>query len=327
MNADKDSENFADDLLVKYLLKEANTEEKVLAEQWINASAEHQKHFKQLSGVWDLSHTLQTDSPSAQDAWTRFQQRVQQSAKTSPKPVLSIKKWMAAAAILAIVVSGSWLWYRHASLPHGLLTISSGATPLTYTLKDNTIVTLNKNSTISYPSQFDKNNRSVQLQGEAFFEVKQDKSHPFIVHVNDITVTVLGTSFNINEKRSETEIIVKSGRIKVTGSKNSVQLQEGEKVIISSKTDLLKKEMADNELYSYYRTQEFVCNNTPLNELVATLNEAYDAHIKIANVQTNQLLITTTFHRSQPLDTILSIITQTLPQVTYTKEGNEIILK
>lgn len=327
MNADKNKDDFADDLLVKYLLGEADATEKIKADQWINASPEHKKHFEQLGQVWQMSGMITANSPSEEEAWARFRRLVPSEKKSRPQPHLSLKKWVAAAAVLCVVVSGAWMWYRHNYSSAGLLTIASKNTPLTDTLIDKTVVTLNKNSTLSYRSQFGSENRVVQLQGEAFFNVTQQQNHPFIVHVNDITVTVLGTSFNINEAKGTVEVIVKTGSVKVTGKKDEVQLHSGEKVVVSDNGAKLQKEKTDDELYNYYSTQEFVCNNTPLSELVSALNKAYDSRIRIANPQLENLRITTTFHRSQPLDTILAIISQTFSQVTYSKENNRIILK
>lgn len=66
------------------------------------------------------------------------------------------------------------------------------------TLADGTIVSLNANSTLSYPKHFEKDHRDVSLSGEAFFEVAKDKSRPFTVMANGTKTTVLGTKFNIN---------------------------------------------------------------------------------------------------------------------------------
>ena len=65
-------------------------------------------------------------------------------------------------------------------------------------LADGTIVSLNANSTLSYPEHFEKDRREVSLTGEAFFEVAKDKTRPFTVMANGTKTTVLGTKFNIN---------------------------------------------------------------------------------------------------------------------------------
>lgn len=327
MNADKNREDFADDLLVKYLLEEAGAAERTDAEQWINASPAHKKYFEQLRRIWQMSGVATAAAPPAEEAWDRFYQRTHPGQERRPARRLPVKKWGAVAAVLFVVLSGSWMWYRHHYAPAGLLTLSSGNMPLTDTLTDKTVITLNKNSALSYPAHFNRKNRIVQLRGEAFFKVAQQQNHPFIVHINDITVTVLGTSFNINEVQDAVEVIVKTGSVKVSSRNNAVQLQGGEKVVISHNQDRLQKEPVSDELYNYYRTREFICNNTPLRELVAALNKAYDTHIVIANPRLEDLRITTTFHRSQSVYAILAIISRTFNQVTYSEENNRIVLQ
>ncbi len=63
-------------------------------------------------------------------------------------------------------------------------------------LADGSIVHLNAGSTIRYPASFDRK-REVYLSGEAFFEVVKNPSRPFLIHLDNGTVKVLGTSFNV----------------------------------------------------------------------------------------------------------------------------------
>jgi ferric-dicitrate binding protein FerR (iron transport regulator) len=87
----------------------------------------------------------------------------------------------------------------------------------------------------------------------------------------------------------------------------------------------LMKETVKDKLYNYYRTKEFVCDNTPLWKLVAVLNEAYGSNIMISNEATKNMMITTTFY-NQPLDVVLNVIHETLG-ITVVKKDNSIILQ
>jgi len=78
-------------------------------------------------------------------------------------------------------------------------------------------------------------------------------------------------------------------------------------------------------LYSYYRTQTFVCNNTPLWKLVEILNEAYGVNIVIANNAKRDLQINSTFTNSS-LDSTLKVIGLTY-EIAVEKQGSQIILK
>lgn len=314
-----------DDLLVKYLLKETDAKENVLVEQWVNDAGEHKQHFRQLKQVWESSATPCMDRSSEDEAWMRFRQRIQ--TKKQPDYRALRIRWMTSAAVLLIVISGGWFWIIQHQSTRSLLVLASQNKVVTDTLSDNTIVTLNENSNLYYPKKFKGKTRSVRLQGEAFFNVRHQSNQPFVVQVNNLTITDIGTSFNVNAQPQSTEIIVSSGIVKVTAKGKSVMLKANEKITVSQKYGLMKKEKVSNELYNYYLTKEFICNRTSLKDLIATLNDAYHAQIIIANPHLEQMPITTTFHRSQPLDSILSIISQTFENVSFSKKGSQIILK
>jgi len=87
----------------------------------------------------------------------------------------------------------------------------------TIVLKDGTVITLARESAISLLKDFDQENRELWLNGEAFFDVKHDSAHPFIVHTAFNDIKVLGTSFNVKaypaSKFMETALIRGSVRI------------------------------------------------------------------------------------------------------------------
>ncbi|HEY0742366.1 MAG TPA: FecR domain-containing protein [Chryseosolibacter sp.] len=91
------------------------------------------------------------------------------------------------------------------------------ALPHLISLSDGSKVTLEPNSSIRYPKAFTRDNRLIELSGEAFFDVVKDPSRPFIVHSNEIITKVLGTSFRITafNDREEVVVAVKTGRVSV----------------------------------------------------------------------------------------------------------------
>lgn len=107
----------------------------------------------------------------------------------------------------------------------------------TVQLSDGTKVWLNADSKIYYDEPFKSNVREVQLEGEAFFDVKKDSSRPFIIHTSVIDIKVLGTTFNVKsyKNESETETALISGRVEVSikGSpEKKIILRPNEKLIV-----------------------------------------------------------------------------------------------
>jgi ferric-dicitrate binding protein FerR (iron transport regulator) len=186
------------------------------------------------------------------------------------------------------------------------------------------VITVNKNSSLSYPSKFSGQTREVALTGEAFFKVTPNKEKPFIINVNDVTVRVVGTSFNIKSKKGKIEVIVETGIVQVTKNKHTIRLLPKEKVVSLRLDSTLARDTVQDLLYNYYRSKEFICNNTPLQSLVQTLNEAYSSNIIIENDAIKHLPITTVF-KDGSLDNILAVISETFKLKTE-KTGNKIIL-
>lgn len=313
-----------DDLLVKYLLGESTNAENGEVEEWIAYDAGNQKYFDDFKLIWDESKQFATTSNVDEEAaWQKFQERINTST-----PVKSISPfyWLKIAAILIVLAGATVLVFKiFDNKEIKTLAVSSLDKVVIDTLPDESVITLNKNSTLSYPGKFMGDTRTVDLKGEAFFKITPDKTKPFIIHVNDVTVRVVGTSFNIRSINGNTEVIVESGIVQVIKKNKEIELHPDEKIIVNKDDRVLVKENEVGTLYNYYRTKEFECDNTPLWKLVEVLNQAYDADIIIERNELRNLPITTTFN-NESLNNILEIIRQTF-NISVTKTGSQVILK
>jgi ferric-dicitrate binding protein FerR (iron transport regulator) len=325
------SQNFyhiTDDLLVKYLLAEATPEEAGMVEEWLAADATNKKQFEDFKTIWEESKKLAAVSTVDDDeAWQRFKNRVHNegnkgAAVRKMRPVA----WLKIAALFILVAGAGLFGYQMFSenKVEALAVVSKGST-LVDTLPDGSVVTLNKNSSLNYPSKFKGNTRTIALTGEAFFNVTPDKEKPFVINVNDVQVKVVGTSFNVRSENGVTEVIVETGVVKVTRNNKTVELRPAEKIKTGGVDSALVKERVEDKLYNYYRSKEFVCDDTPLWKLVEVLNEAYGTNILIENKELRGLKLNTTFN-NESLDRILEIVSQTFG-ITITKEQDRIILK
>jgi ferric-dicitrate binding protein FerR (iron transport regulator) len=315
-----------DDLLVKYLLEEATAEERKEVEERLAADVSYQKYYNHLKLIWEQSRQLAvTTTVNEEDAWQRLQQRIISSGEAPIKQMPKVP-WKSIAALFVLVAGAAIITYNWTKVkPVKNEIVYSKNEVVKDTLPDGSFVTLNKNSQVSYPQQFKGDRRTISLQGEAFFNVTPDKAKPFIIYVNDVTVQVVGTSFNIRSNNGTTEVIVESGIVKVSRQNKTTELKEGEKVSVNKSDTAVTKDAVTDKLYNYYRTKEFVCDNTPLWKLVEALNEAYNANIVIERKELKSLPLTVTFY-NEPLDQVLSIIEETL-NITATKSGNGLILR
>ncbi|MCU0385250.1 MAG: FecR domain-containing protein [Flavihumibacter sp.] len=332
------SNHAIDELLVSYLLGEATEEQQQSALKWISASPENERYFQEFQQIWEKSRELAaTSSVDVNAAWERMLEKMEKGkkggmeerkngGKEDGRVVSFAGWWRRAAAILAIVVTGavSWTIYRQWTNA-GWMELASQEATIQRLLPDSSKITLNKGATIEYPKQFARNKRRIKLKGEAFFDVKRIPEQPFEVEVNQLTVTVLGTSFNIRETDSATVVIVETGIVKVSDGNQSIVLHAGEQMIAGKNKGSWTKVQQTDKLYQYYRTRTFNCDRTPLWKLVEVLNEAYNSNIVIINPAIRELPITTVFE-NQPLDEVLSIIAQTL-DITITRKDDQIYVE
>ncbi len=315
-----------DDLIIKYLLKEASPEEEAQVREWISASLENEKEFSRFELIWNSSKKLEQNTDADPEAaWDSFKARVSQTGKKEA-PVRTLAQrygWLKVAAVL-FIVAGAWSFYS--IFNSGYDTIEAGDLVRTEMLPDGSEVTLNRNTLLSYRKNFKGETRSVKLEnGEVFFNVSPDKSKPFVIEADDVIVKVVGTSFNVKHINKSTEVIVETGIVQVSMNKQMIELKRGEKVLIRDKNSTLRMEASTDQLYNYYRSKLFVADNTPLWRVVEILNEAYDSNIIIDNNQIKDLPLTTTF-KDEPLDSIVNVITQTF-KITAVKQDGKIILR
>jgi transmembrane sensor len=325
-------ENINDDLLVKYLLGEASAWEEQAVKQWAEADTVNQKYLDHLKMIWEGSRELAAKSTVDENkAWQRFQRRVQPIEEKQPDPPAKYRfSWMRVAAAVALVLSIgiiTWLIIGNGVRNSGSnkeMEILAQETVENDTLPDGSMVTLNKKSFLNYNGKSGKR-REVRLKGEAFFNVVPDKQKPFVIHANDVDVTVIGTSFYVKAGNGVTEVVVETGIVQVKKGGRIIDLRPGEKTTITDQDTTLSQTTVTDKLHNYYRSRQFVCDDTPLWKLVDVLNEAYGAEIVIANERLKNLPLTVTFN-NESLDQVLQVISLTL-NIKVAHDGERIILQ
>jgi transmembrane sensor len=326
-----------DELLAKYMMGEATAAEMEFVVQWAKQSEHNKKYFADFQLIWETAKTLKTESNlDAEASWTEFKQlrEIKEDSleeNTRPqggivKPLNSFTRWMKIAAVWISVVGIASFLYTFLNGEPELLTLQSFNAVKTDTLSDGSVIILNKNSIITYPSKFTGKTREMKLvTGEAFFSIAHDHSKPFLVHLNDAVVKVVGTSFNIRNSKTKAEIIVETGIVEVIRKKVVIRLKPTEKVAIDYASGSVLKGVSKDNFYNYYRTEEFVANKTPLWRVIEVLNEVYEVNIQIPDKALANRTLTTTI-KLGALDPILDLIANTF-NVHIIHEPGQIIIK
>jgi len=316
------------DLIGKYLAGEANPEEAMLLDEWL-ADPNNKKEFEQYARLWNLMPaSVIPEIPSARQSWAEVQTTITRARKAVR--VRQIMIGLAVAATIAVTVLISLQTFEkgdeNIKTNNVDLTINniftSGHEKRTDTLVDGSVVTINKNSSISYSKTFNETARQLTLTGEAFFNVMPDKSKPFIITIDDLKIEVVGTSFNIRKLHSpETiEVQVRSGIVKMyTNEKQLMVNKDQTGVYTKADRELRLKDTIDVNSIGY-ATNSFYFNDISLTKACGYLAHAFNVDIKIDQRKFGECRLTAEFD-NKSLTYILEVINATF-NTTYKREGN-----
>ena len=150
-------------------------------------------------------------------------------------------------------------------------------------LSDGTVVLLNADSKITFPTRFTGDKRTVKLVGEAYFKVSKNKHRPFIVETGNLYTKVLGTEFNLKAyPHSDVNVTLIKGSVVVNAEGKEVMLKPGENAEYSEDKDI-EVTTVDTEGYIQWKDGYFYFDNVPLIDVVRDLGRWYNVNIEIRN--------------------------------------------
>ncbi|MGY0034508.1 FecR domain-containing protein [Pedobacter sp. NJ-S-72] len=161
-----------DELLIKYLLNETSTEENSEVLHWIAEDPANKTYYDHFKQIWETSKKLEPVSTiDEEQAWKKFKARVAAPVEQEAKivPLRYKYGWLKIAAIF-LIAAGIWSTYRFFGATD-YIPVGAGKEVIVKTLPDGSVLTLNKNSLMSFASNF-TDHRAIRLQkGEIFFKV------------------------------------------------------------------------------------------------------------------------------------------------------------
>lgn len=225
----------------------------------------------------------------------------------------SRKRYLQIAAIFIPVVIFSsifaFTFIASSEKPKDFIVLVKPGSKAQITLPDNSIVWLNSNSKLVYSSS-SKKQRNVRLIGEAFFKVSKDVTRPFIVNSENLSIEVLGTSFNVKApKGAKTiETILLEGSVKLSAPElqTSYYLKPNEKAIYSTQAKTVKVIPVEDTDEVLWKDNVFYFDSETLDEVVRRLEDWYGKKIVIESHSSRNELISGSF-KGQDLNTILKV--------------------
>jgi ferric-dicitrate binding protein FerR (iron transport regulator) len=181
---------------------------------------------------------------------------------------------------------------------------SAFGTIATVDLPDGTKVWLNSGSSISYPETFTDNVRSVNLTGEAYFEVKSDPYHPFYVKADGLVVKATGTKFSVMayEKSGIKSVALAEGKVAV----KTLDYKNKEQIVNLKPSQSLRFDRANGhadilneDIYKHYAWKDgkMVFRNDPLSEVANRISLQYNVDVEIRGEHVKQYRYYATFQK------------------------------
>lgn len=317
-----------DELLASYFSGTLTGDEEKELEDWKGASEENRMVFKNAEKVWqslNILHEMRAYDVSR--ALSNVHRKTEQSSGHYQKNLLFYWQRIAALLLLPLLVGGAIYFIQAKYTSSNSVVWQTISTPpgvkSHVQLPDGTIVWLNSETDLSYPSSFSNGTRNVKLLGEAFFDVAKDAKHPFIVDLGKINIEVIGTKFNVinYEQEGQTEIVLASGKVKLfekneNESRFVSEMKPGQQAIYLKAGNKISLKDVDAVKYTSWMGGKLIFKDDPMNEVVRKLDRWFNVQIEIADPNIGGYIYTATF-QSETIEQILSLIKRTSP-VEYT---------
>ncbi|WP_346857758.1 FecR domain-containing protein [uncultured Draconibacterium sp.] len=182
-------------------------------------------------------------------------------------------------------------------------------------LPDGSLVWLNSGTTVKYQLPFTNKTRKIEMDGEAFFEIKKDRI-PFIVNTGNAKVKVYGTEFNVKAYSSDNqiEVALKEGSIGFTATNNmdEKRLSPNDFLTFNKTTNAVETINQNINKYIAWRNNQLVFDETPLSEMALMLERWYGIQVEIKDDDLLRYKFTTTFE-NEPLLQVIELLELSSP--------------
>jgi ferric-dicitrate binding protein FerR (iron transport regulator) len=312
------------ELLIDFLNGRTGEEIQRQIEQWYFASEENKKNLEQFYFILFLNERLQVEKKiDVEKSLKELKSRINLKEKTVHLPDSKPKGWtfywkqiaVIAAMIGIILAGGITLKKTLEKLEQPFIVATRLGERSNVILPDRTRVWLNSCSRIEYTSSLFSGKRKVNLSGEAYFEVREDKNAPFIVNSKNISATVLGTKFNIRANRDDSQIIATllEGSILVSvknlPEKKCVKMTPDQQLIYNCNTGKIDlSECFSAPDYTSWIDNKLYFEKTGLLEITKSLERYYNVHFVFASEDIKQETFTCDFQTNENIYQILSIL-------------------
>jgi transmembrane sensor len=289
--------------------------------KWLNGDLSSQEiedlkkseGFETLEKIAHYASKMETPKVDAEAALDQFKARNKTKKETKVRSLNFKTLYKAAAVIIVLLTSAYFLFYTTSTLIETQI-----AQTKTFQLPDDSEVVLNAASKITYNERKWDKKRALTLEGEAYFQVK--KGQTFSVNTADGIVKVLGTHFNVKQRKNYFEVSCFEGLVSVTHKNETIKLPAGKTFrLINDNMETVADSNAENPSWMQ---NESNFDRIPLDQVIAELQRQYDIKIKTEGVDTSKLFTGSFTHKDKKI--ALEAITIPL-KLSYKLEGKTVI--
>ncbi|RIH66380.1 DUF4974 domain-containing protein [Mariniphaga sediminis] len=307
-------------------------EERERVEQWKAVSEENRQVFADSLTAWEGIEQLRLMRKyDPGKAIGQVNSRIESRSKLR---ILVVFQKVAAILLLPLLVATLYFATQKTSQKELPLTWHTLETPAgmrsEFILPDSTRVYLNSKTRLRYPLVFSNNIREVELTGEAYFEVAENKKVPFIVNTGRVNIEVTGTEFLATNYLHEnvTEIVLVEGNINLfqgnysAGRRDIVQLKPGQKALLKEGDKRMVTSHVDVEKYLAWKDGILMFRDDSMPEVVRRLNRWFNVDIQLTGSALKNYVYTATFE-DESLIQVLDLLKISAP-IDYTIKQREI---
>lgn len=323
------------DEIAGYIRQELSEQERHKVDMWINSSAENRKLFEQLLNEWENIYDSPEQSVRADKdkIWSGISSHIRTSLPVKSYTRKLLIKVAGIAAMVAIIVGVAATVFVKSTIDSAFLSQSvttietMQGQKMQMTLPDGTKVWLNSGSKLTYAGDFNRSERIVNLEGEAFFNVTKNQSKKFKVRTSDVDIVVKGTSFDVSAYNDDREISVSllEGKVVITDKtgKYMTDLNPDELAIISRQNLKYTLFKDDANTYRSWTQDQLIFYNEDIYEVTKKLERWYGINIKLVNPDEKQKY---TFSvKTESLRELLELFNKLTP-IDYKINGKEVTI-
>ncbi|MDP4183970.1 MAG: FecR domain-containing protein [Bacteroidota bacterium] len=329
-----------DELIIKYCQNKCSAEEVQRLFDWIDESQDNKSYYKQIRNIWDLNTLLNNQSVSQNEIQQKYSE-IRPAVTLEPLKDNPDKRnrnpfqyWVRIAAALIIGFGLSWAYnnyqVKRQSVVWNKIEVPIGQR-VHITLSDGSKVWLNSKSKLFYPGSFSQKDRTVRLDGEAYFEVTHDAKHPFFVQTPYTEVEVKGTKFDVyaySDLSLVTTTLIEGKILLNLKNKNhdAFEMNPNQQIRYNSNTNkitIIRNYEASNAIDWISGIWGIV--DMPFKELIQQLEQHYNVKILVQNKKLLDSRCTGKFRYDESLEDVFDVIQISIP-FKYRKEGNKILI-